>query len=231
MGGRKRRTNQQIEKDKIVIADYYLKAYTHVQITEKLCEIRNDPLYISRPVVTTTIGKLLNAWKAEQSFLIDKKIFAELEKLDMQENTAWKNYYEAERAWEQSKKALKIQSKTEGKKKKRPMGFNKDGDVQEQEGDGEADEVSQSSLEIITAGDANYQKVMIMWFDRVQRTMVMRAKLLGYEDARVLKDGSLDKGTDSNVPTVINIIASSQMHQGRDLPKSFTSYEVVKDGD
>lgn len=116
--GAKKRTRQQIQSDLAIIAEQYLMARTHENITKHLAELRGVENYISRSQVTKDIKKLVKMWKKQAMDFLQERIFIELAKLDKREEICWDNYNEAMAAWHESKKYIKIQSTSKGKKDK-----------------------------------------------------------------------------------------------------------------
>lgn len=96
-----KRSDAQMVKDNIIIADLTLKRWTQVQIAEHLA--------LSQPTISRALTSIYKQWESDAIQKIDTLKMRELEKLDMIERTLWK-------AWEASigettkKKVSKIET-------------------------------------------------------------------------------------------------------------------------
>lgn len=148
------RTPLQLERDRIFIAELYVKGYTFRDIAYRLNEdlrIREIGYTVTFQQVWNDVKRILIEWKRERKETIDQWMQLELRKLDKMEVELWEQ-------WEQSKS---------GKRKTKIKGGEVTGG---QVTGGRLDSRTTES----TLGNPKFLELLLTLSDR-------RAKLLGYD--------------------------------------------------
>lgn len=104
--GRKR-TDEQKESDRAIIADLFLQGYTYRAIAEKLNEHlkkKKAGYTISFQQVAVDCKYIMDQWKSEQFTRMDQYVTAEVEKLSKIESEAWN-------AWQKTNESGKPNAK------------------------------------------------------------------------------------------------------------------------
>ena len=91
-----KRTPEQIEADRPVIANMYLRSFTLKKIREELPKVRNTDYILSTTVIYYEIKKIREAWRKATIESYNEYLHRELDKIDALESEYWL-------AWEKSK--------------------------------------------------------------------------------------------------------------------------------
>lgn len=151
------RNNNEKERDKQIIAEWYLKGYSCRAIALKLSEKVGIENYLSYRTVSSEIKKLLKEWQTDRIDDINHQKTLELEKLNKLERTYWD-------AWEKSIEDYERKTK----KIKGKVGTGSDGNPLR------PSEQELYTTEIVSFGNPSY-------LSGVERCIERRCKILGID--------------------------------------------------
>jgi 6-pyruvoyl-tetrahydropterin synthase len=90
-----KRSTFQIQRDKVIITQLYLKGYSQVEVAAKLQEETKEKYLLTQSQISQEIKKILEEWQETYLSEIDAWKWKELSKLDNLERVCWEAYEES----------------------------------------------------------------------------------------------------------------------------------------
>ena len=102
------RTEREIERDAVLIADWYIRGWTHLQMTDALNAAHYEGRELSRRMISYDVQKMLKRWRDKAVGDVGVRKAEELARIDRLETEYWE-------AWDRSKESSKtVQAKKGG---------------------------------------------------------------------------------------------------------------------